>query len=58
LTPHLLCVDGPRALASMDRIADDLAFDTCIGSCHREGQPMVTSVGAPTFRIGVAAVMS
>jgi TldD protein len=56
LKPHLLHVDGAAALASMDRIADDLRFDTCVGSCHRDGQPLATSVGAPTIRIGAAGV--
>jgi TldD protein len=56
LRPHLLIVDGPRALPTMNRIAGDLVFDTCIGSCHREGQPLATSVGAPTFWIGLGAV--
>jgi predicted Zn-dependent protease len=56
LKPHLLAIDGAAALSSMDRVADDLRFDTCIGSCHRDGQPIATSVGAPTIRIGVAGV--
>lgn len=56
LRPHLLHVEGSRVLASLDRIGSDLAFDTCIGSCHREGQTVSTSVGAPTFRIGMVKV--
>ena len=58
LAPFLLRANAPQALESLDRIADDLLFDTCIGSCVRDGQPLATSVGAPTFRIGVAAVVS
>jgi TldD protein len=56
LKPHVLIVDGPRALPTIDRIADDLVFDACVGSCHRDGQPLATSVGAPTFWIGLGAV--
>jgi len=56
LRPHLLRVEGPRALSSLDRVANDLVFDTCIGSCHRDGQALSISVGAPTFRIGMTMV--
>jgi hypothetical protein len=57
LTPHLLRIDGRAALATMDRIASDIAFDTCIGTCIRDGQALVTSVGGPTFRIGLTDVL-
>jgi TldD protein len=56
LKPCLLHVEGVDALASIDRVADDLQFDSCIGSCHRDGQPLAISVGAPTIRIGEAGV--
>jgi len=56
LHPFLLELRASTALPSLDRIGSDLEFDTCVGSCLRDGQPMVTSVGAPTFRIGVARV--
>jgi TldD protein len=56
LVPHLLRVDGASALSTVDRIADDLRFDSCIGSCHRDGQALAISVGAPTFWIGRAGV--
>ena len=58
LEPFLLRVVTERALGSLDRIGHDLAFDTCIGSCLRDGQPLATSVGAPTCRIGMAEVVS
>lgn len=48
---HLMLVDAPKALHTVQRIAADLAFDICTGSCVREGQPLATSVGAPTFRL-------
>jgi len=54
LRPHLLFVNGARVLAAADRVAADLAFDTCVGSCHRDGQALAISVGAPTMWIGSA----
>jgi TldD protein len=57
LRPFLLELRASSALRSIDRIGRDLAFDTCVGSCLRDGQPLATSVGAPTFRIGVARVV-
>jgi TldD protein len=56
LTPHMMIVDGPKALQSVERIASDIAFDPCAGSCLREGQPLATSVGGPTFRIRATLV--
>ena len=56
LTPHLLRVDGGSMLSTVERVADDLVFDRCIGGCHRDGQPLAISVGAPTICIGVARV--
>jgi TldD protein len=56
LQPHLLETRAPQALAAIEAIGDDLAFDRCIGSCHREGQPLSTSVGAPTICIGLMTV--
>jgi TldD protein len=53
--PHVLEIDARRALSGL-RIGDDLAFDTSIGSCHRDGQTLITSVGAPTVCIGMAGV--
>jgi TldD protein len=50
--PFLLFADVV-ALARIDRIANDLAFDTCIGACVRDGQPLAMSVGAPTCRLGL-----
>jgi TldD protein len=52
---HVLEIDARRAVTDL-QIGDDLAFDTCIGSCHRDGQTLITSVGAPTVCIGLAGV--
>jgi TldD protein len=57
LKPFVLAVATREALSTLDRIASDLAFDTCIGSCLRDGQPLATSVGAPTFRTGLTTVI-
>jgi len=53
--PHLsfLITTDANALQRIDRVANDLAFDTCIGACVRDGQPLATSVGAPTCRLGL-----
>lgn len=49
LQSHLLETLAVEALAGIAMIGNDLEFDRCIGSCHRHGQPLVTSVGAPTI---------
>lgn len=54
----VLELEGLDAWRSIDRIAHDLAFDTCVGSCVRDGQSLAVSVGAPTIRIGVVTVRS
>ena len=56
LAPHLLVVDARAALSSVECVAEDLAFDVCIGSCLHHGQPLAVSVGGPTFRIGSTPV--
>lgn len=58
VVPHSMLVDGPKALQSVERIANDVEFDPCAGSCLREGQPLATSVGGPTFRIRATLVFS
>jgi TldD protein len=58
LEPFVMELDGIEAWSSIDRVCADLAFDTCVGSCVRDGQPLAVSVGAPTIRIGVMRVVS
>jgi len=55
LAPFLLMVSLDD-LITIDRVADDLAFDACVGVCVREGQALASSVGAPTFRLGLVTV--
>jgi TldD protein len=57
LQPFMLRVDSRSGLNSIGEIGNDLEFDTCVGSCVRDGQPLVTSVGAPTFRVGSTTVV-
>jgi predicted Zn-dependent protease len=54
----VLELEARNAMPAIDHVAHDLAFDTCIGSCVRDGQPLAVSVGAPTIRIGVVMVCS
>jgi predicted Zn-dependent protease len=56
LSPHLMFVDAAEALSSVERVANDLEFDVCVGSCLHHGQPLSISVGGPTFRIGLTPV--
>ncbi len=58
LDPFVIELNGVESWGSIDRVAHDLAFDTCVGSCVRDGQPMAVSVGAPTIRIGLVRVRS
>ncbi len=58
LEPFVMELEGVESWGSIDRVGHDLAFDTCVGSCVRDGQPMAVSVGAPTIRIGVVRVHS
>ena len=57
LEPFMIELDVVEAMSSLDRIGVDLEFDTCIGTCVRDGQAMAVSVGAPTVRIGVIKLL-
>jgi TldD protein len=41
--------NGPRVLADIDAVADDLDFDT--GMCGKEGQAVPVCTGQPTLRV-------
>jgi len=58
LESFVIELDVIEALGSIDLVGDDLVFDSCIGSCVRLGQPLATSVGAPTVRLRVIRVVS
>ncbi|HXV78132.1 MAG TPA: TldD/PmbA family protein [Candidatus Polarisedimenticolaceae bacterium] len=57
LDPFVMVLDGREVLASLTDVGHDLRFDSCIGSCHREGQSLSMTVGAPTICIGVVGVV-
>lgn len=57
VAPFLFAVSSVHLLRSIDAIAGDLDFDTCVGSCARDGQPLAISVGAPTCRLGAIKVL-
>jgi TldD protein len=57
LEPFVLFVTLAETLATLGQPADDLQFDTCLGTCLKEQQPLAVSVGAPTVRLGVATVL-
>ncbi len=42
---------GPQALKKITMIGDDMALDTGVGVCGKEGQSVPVGVGQPTLRI-------
>ena len=47
----MLIGDGPSALNKVCMIADDLALDTGIGNCGKDGLTVPVNVGQPTMKI-------
>jgi len=43
--------NGPDSLTRVSMIGNDLALDTGIGTCGKEGQSVPVGVGQPTLRI-------
>ena len=43
--------NGPDALTRVSMIGNDLALDSGIGTCGKEGQSVPVGVGQPTLRI-------
>jgi TldD protein len=43
--------NGPDALTRVKMIGDDLALDTGVGTCGKDGQSVPVGVGQPTLRI-------
>ena len=43
--------NGPEALTRVTMIGDDLALDSGVGTCGKEGQSVPVGVGQPTLRI-------
>lgn len=47
----MLIGDGPEALHKISMVGNDLAFDTGVGTCGKEGQSVPVGVGQPTLKI-------
>ncbi len=43
--------NGPEVMNRISMVADDLALDTGVGSCGKEGQTVPVGVGQPTLKI-------
>ncbi len=43
--------NGPDALTRVTMIANDMALDSGVGTCGKEGQSVPVGVGQPTLRI-------
>jgi TldD protein len=43
--------NGPDALTRVKMIGNDLALDTGVGTCGKDGQSVPVGVGQPTLRI-------
>ncbi len=47
----MLIGDGPEALHKISMVGSDLALDTGVGTCGKEGQSVPVGVGQPTLKI-------
>jgi TldD protein len=47
----MLIGDGPDALHKISMVGNDLALDTGVGTCGKEGQSVPVGVGQPTLKI-------
>jgi TldD protein len=43
--------NGPDALTRIAMVGDDMALDTGIGTCGKQGQGVPVGVGQPTIRL-------
>ncbi len=43
--------NGPEVMGRISMVADDLALDTGVGNCGKDGQTVPVGVGQPTLRI-------
>ena len=48
--------NGPDALTRVSMIGNDMALDTGVGTCGKEGQSVPVGVGQPTLRIDALTV--
>ncbi len=47
----MLIGDGPEALTKISMVGSDLALDTGVGTCGKEGQSVPVGVGQPSLKI-------
>jgi TldD protein len=47
----MLIGDGPEALTKISMVGNDLAMDTGVGTCGKDGQSVPVGVGQPTLKI-------
>jgi len=47
----MLIGDGPEVLTKISMIGSDLALDSGVGTCGKEGQSVPVGVGQPTLKI-------
>jgi TldD protein len=47
----MLIGDGPEALTRISMVGNDLALDSGVGTCGKEGQSVPVGVGQPTLKI-------
>ena len=47
----MLIGDGPAVLQKISMVGNDLAFDTGVGTCGKDGQSVPVGVGQPTLKI-------
>jgi TldD protein len=47
----MLIGDGPEALRKISMVGNDLALDSGVGTCGKEGQSVPVGVGQPTLKI-------
>jgi TldD protein len=47
----MLIGDGPESLTKISMVGDNLALDTGVGTCGKEGQSVPVGVGQPTLKI-------
>ena len=43
--------NGPEVMSRITMVADDLALDTGVGNCGKDGQTVPVGVGQPTLKI-------
>jgi TldD protein len=48
--------NGPEVMQRISMVADDLALDTGVGNCGKEGQSVPVGVGQPTLKVDALTV--